>query len=61
MPSGSSRFTAIHFNMVYYPRTFKLNMKVPSNGKEGFGKKRHKTKAHIQKTWEKKNPDTIKL
>lgn len=36
-------------------------MKVPSNGKEGFGKKRHKTKAHIQKTWEKKNPDTIKL
>lgn len=60
MSPDSGCFTATHFNMVGYPRTFKSNMQVPGDGKEGV--KKNKNKALILKTWrEFTNPDTIEL
>lgn len=44
IPSSSSWFTAIHLNMVYYPRTFMPNMRVPNDGKKGFEKNDTKPK-----------------
>lgn len=60
MPSDSRCFTVMHCNMVGYPRTFKSDMQIPGDGKEGFLKNENKT--HVFKTWEKiTNPDPIEL
>lgn len=64
IPSSSSWFTAVHFNMAHYPGTFKSNMKVPGNGKDELKKNKKQNQSSHSKNLRKKkitNPDTIKL